>query len=615
MGAGPSWQGNDCVDPCCRRKPGEDDETGSPVVEGFPAHNHDKEQPQQKRNEGSDAIALPMSLQVSNIDGKHGIQTLAVPVAVAYSGASPTSSRSSAASVARLTPSQRHTKRRYSEVDMAMVRGISLRKSLGRLGRVWRYNPSTWLPEDRLALYNLSAPARSFNVFLSHTWWTPGRWKFLSLSFQYGWCYVLALWILTVALTASLCLEDVLPMPMKYEARIMGFTDVCPMGICVLCSSLLATVLGLLSTPYWPRCFSFADTGFIDVTCINQVDKRLMERGVFSIAGFLGLAEELRILWSAPYLSRLWCVFELAAYKKVNPSGKVAFRPLFLERVVALTMVAQYGVCLLLLVARDVFGPGVVTFVASFAIWILPNSMCVYGLRMSFREKYQLLLQLESFDLDQVGCSQKFDRDFIHAAITKWYGHKDIFASYVRRDLKQEFAKTLSATRLPNRYLLLMLTPILSMSFEFFLANWKGGAPVEVLISYFVGMFLAFDVFCTISAILLMIYLCDLLAPKRFGPFDHMQTLAIIIVVTGLQSLAHEVAAMSYQSSLEGAFGILALAVILAAFMWWLEGTSIANLVGKLRRQPDNKSDVTDAEAAEAAESESPMEDQELPDI
>ena len=30
-----------------------------------------------------------------------------------------------------------------------------------------------------------------------------------------------------------------------------------------------------------------------------------MERGVFSIAGFLGLAKELRILWSSPYLSRL----------------------------------------------------------------------------------------------------------------------------------------------------------------------------------------------------------------------------------------------------------------------------------------------------------------------
>ena len=225
MGAGPSWQGVDCADPCCRRKSGEDDETGSPVVEGFPGHSHDNEQPQQKRTEGWDAIALPMSLHVSSADGKHCIQTLAVPVAVAHSGMSPTSSRSSAASVARLTPSQRHTKRRYSEVDIAMVRGISLRKSLGRLGRVWRYNPSTWLPEDRLALYNLSAPARSFDVFLSHTWWTPGRWKLLSLSFQCGWCYVLALWILTVVLTALLCLEDVLPMPMKYEARIMGFTD------------------------------------------------------------------------------------------------------------------------------------------------------------------------------------------------------------------------------------------------------------------------------------------------------------------------------------------------------------------------------------------------------
>ena len=30
--------------------------------------------------------------------------------------------------------------------------------------------------------------------------------------------------------------------------------------------------------------------------------------------------------------SRLWCVFELAAYRKANPDGKIRLAPLFVER-------------------------------------------------------------------------------------------------------------------------------------------------------------------------------------------------------------------------------------------------------------------------------------------
>ena len=30
--------------------------------------------------------------------------------------------------------------------------------------------------------------------------------------------------------------------------------------------------------------------------------------------------------------SRLWCVFELAAYRKSNPDGKIRLSPLFVER-------------------------------------------------------------------------------------------------------------------------------------------------------------------------------------------------------------------------------------------------------------------------------------------
>lgn len=31
-----------------------------------------------------------------------------------------------------------------------------------------------------------------------------------------------------------------------------------------------------------------------------------MERGIYGLGGFLSVAKELRVLWSTPYLSRLW---------------------------------------------------------------------------------------------------------------------------------------------------------------------------------------------------------------------------------------------------------------------------------------------------------------------
>ena len=95
-----------------------------------------------------------------------------------------------------------------------------------------------------------------------------------------------------------------------------------------------------------------------------------MERGVYGIAGFLRISQELRILFSGPYFSRLWCldgtwslwsvressvkqaigaqrrcIFEIAAYKKVNPSGKITFRPLLFEAVVVGLLLSAYCFC------------------------------------------------------------------------------------------------------------------------------------------------------------------------------------------------------------------------------------------------------------------------------
>ncbi|CAE6966328.1 GIP [Symbiodinium natans] len=487
-----------------------------------------------------------------------------------------------------ISKSQRVTHGRYSEVDMEIVRGISLRKSLANLGRVWRYSPQTWSMEDRMSLYQLSKEVPEFQMFISHTWRTPGRWKVLSLSFQCGWHHVLLCWCGAVFLCFGLCLADVLPMPFKYKARILGFTGLCPMGFWVLLGAFLTTVLSLASVPLLPDRCQRSDISFVDVTSIHQVDHMLMERGVYGIAGFLSISSELRILWSSPYLSRLWCVFELAAYKKVNPEGKITFRPLFVERVVSVMMASTYVFAMAFLIARDILGPGAILLGFGFAMWVCPYSLGIYLLRMNFREKHQLVSQLASFDLDQVDCAEKFDRDFIHAAIEKWYGSKSAFTQFVRQDLRQELEKTALATRIPRRYLMLMLTPVLSLSSEFFLANWKGGAPFECLFSFAVGIFIAFDIFYLMACYLLMAYLCDVLAPKRFGCLDHLQTLFVIVLV-GLMSYGLQWSAQAYQASLAGAFIFLALSMVFAALMWWLEGKKCSQSIKEAHESPEMK--------------------------
>eukprot|EP00439_Symbiodinium_sp_Y106_P039782 s2894_g4.t2 len=319
---------------------------------------------------------------------------------------SPTLS-SSLAVAKSLTKEDRLVSGGYSTVDDEIIWGIPLRRSLKGLGRIWRYQPSKWTPAQCAACHELSQKAQSFDVFLSHTWQTPGWHKAVALSFQCGWRSTFALWCAAEVVSTALCLLDVLPMPLPYKANVIGFTEECPMGLWVYGFGALALVLGWFLTPYLPDLCSQPDLGFIDVVSIDQEDRELMERGVYGIAGFLRISSELRILWSAPYLSRLWCIFELAAYRKVNPTGIMSFRPLFVERIFLMLLLS-----------------------------------C-------------LRRELRQFDLDHVSCMHEFDRQFIHSAISEWYGSKEAFTKFVREDLRQDLEPCL-AKRFPFRYLILL---------------------------------------------------------------------------------------------------------------------------------------------------------------
>ena len=185
-----------------------------------------------------------------------------------------------------------------------LMRGVSLRSTLKRGGWLWLYSPSVLSIEKRAQVFASSKPTERFDKFLSHTWWTHGKWKMLSLLIHFGWPTMLTAWALGITLSFALSLIGVLPACTSFEVHAIGFHGEVPYGCWILLSGLLAPIAGLMAFPYLP-CLHGSDTCFLDFVCINQTDSVEMQQGIRCIGHFLAASAELRVLWSAPYLSRL----------------------------------------------------------------------------------------------------------------------------------------------------------------------------------------------------------------------------------------------------------------------------------------------------------------------
>ncbi|CAE7390840.1 unnamed protein product, partial [Symbiodinium necroappetens] len=211
-------------------------------------------------------------------------------------------------------------------VDAEILRGISLRASLRRRSK--------------------SRYVEHFDVFLSHTWHTSGAWKMLSLLLQAGWKWVIFLYGVMVVVVALLHAADSLPLPFDFTPQCPNFTVTVPYAPWTLLLTFFSSIIAMLSAPYLPEGYGaplvWDAVCFLDAVSIHQTDAALMERGVYGLGGFLKVSKELRVLWSRPYLSRLWCVFELAAYRHANPSGRITLAPLFVERAMLILFFATY---------------------------------------------------------------------------------------------------------------------------------------------------------------------------------------------------------------------------------------------------------------------------------
>ena len=123
-------------------------------------------------------------------------------------------------------------------LDRAMVRGISLRRSL------WA-RPWICPKADRKAklLWQGAKKVDLFDTFISHVWSTSWSMKFTSLVLQSCWIFMLTSWASVATLVFFLCFFDVLPLDWRYDAEALGDIVQCRLGPWIVGFSMPACLL------------------------------------------------------------------------------------------------------------------------------------------------------------------------------------------------------------------------------------------------------------------------------------------------------------------------------------------------------------------------------------
>mmetsp|Transcript_53561 Transcript_53561/g.148942 ORF Transcript_53561/g.148942 Transcript_53561/m.148942 type:complete len:646 (+) Transcript_53561:82-2019(+) len=340
--------------------------------------------------------------------------------------------------------------------------GKRLRGSAGGLGSV---------SQEGDAEYAKSYVVNELDVFLSHSWHAPWFQKYVLLLLQFN-----LLPSLTVAIVVGvlLCI-------MQRRFNRLGDGEVglhfSFMGPCVVCGGL-ASFVGTLLSWHW----IFEKVGacraaiFLDKVCIHQSDIQRKEQGIKSICAIVDASKSMLVAWDPTYFTRLWCVYEISAFKFANADANLVIRSMHLPHFLgAFGYVSNlaFVVYHLLSVAR--YWEAVVL-----VFFTLPISPVVFGFRMFAKERKDLKSQLRNFsicDTESFCCANKHvhpetgmnlicDRTVVYNSIAQWYGNGNIriglqkFDEMIRGRLKEDLHRTLGKSwKIPYKYTLVVGLP------------------------------------------------------------------------------------------------------------------------------------------------------------
>ncbi|CAK9070900.1 unnamed protein product [Durusdinium trenchii] len=375
-------------------------------------------------------------------------------------------------------------------------------------------------------LHDRSFQTSRIDCFWSHSWHaTPWR-KVLVLTIIYNGLAAIVAGHLGALVGTSLFYFQLLP---SYPRRfpLEGATyDFGPWGLIFGISLALGTLL--LWRPARSRIF-------LDRICIHQTDLERKAAGICSIGGILKHSDTMLVLWDPTYPTRLWAIFELAAFMKshgVDALDEVEhrrFRRSLVIRPTFLGPAAMLGVVLLLFVQ-------ICTVLATFedhrinlaimTLNVMSAALGSHSLRAYFHWVDSCCRQLTQFAVAkaETNCCRvnhvesgkriACDRETILECVRAWFGSEEAFESMVRHQVSSTLMG-LGQGALPVSWFMGMNSCALWIFFDLIVARLRAA-------EYFYSLAALINMLATVFAFAPLVYLlCLFAAYKLRRPQQH----------------------------------------------------------------------------------------------
>ena len=298
------------------------------------------------------------------------------------------------------------------------------------------------------SLYDLSADVREIDHFVSHSWRDPRVLKFLTLAIYFrGWA---ATWL---ALALSLAIGAPLQHVLARRGLLAGvrYDSDWPVNTGGIIHVLWGTLFVLFLCVGVPKSLRGGELFcFVDRLCIHQTDHTLMRKGIAKLGAFLSHSRRMLVCYSSNYVSRLWCMFELAAKCHTHGAESIDLVPIVLGVTLASPCAFCYWGSLLVAFggASCPCSSGVVPFDQVLAsspiaagialvLGVAQGAGLIHSISAWQAAIRQTIEELQRFEVAALGCSQDADRAFVEGCITRWYGSISSFeatvASRIRR--------------------------------------------------------------------------------------------------------------------------------------------------------------------------------------
>ena len=340
------------------------------------------------------------------------------------------------------------------KIEKEQIRGITVVSLLSGFGRLFADGGQA-ARDDPHGTFAHSHPVEGLDWFVSHSWRSPRAVKLLGLLLHFNRrdaATACAFATILVCVAETLYFES-LPPWLKFTGP-NTFTDFSEIELGKGCA--VVGYVTLIFFLFGAHVVRQALGGkpvecFLDVACIPQADPAAKQRGIASLGALLDRSERMLILLDKEYFTRLWCVFEVAAFAKRAGMHRLEIVQLHS----ALTEWSVFLTMMLVNVHYLIFTPfasdaGAIAGNVGLVSIIVPMMLPQLRAMLWANESADAIERLRNFSLDDAQCQGAEDRAAILDLIAKWYTDTSVelppdervrlghhrFEQFVRQDVR-----------------------------------------------------------------------------------------------------------------------------------------------------------------------------------